>query len=100
MEQHIIYALVGNFLSGYDLIFWKLQDKETTREQLVPIPSIALLKHLKNQGKQVKLKLLVPHSLFIGKVGNQHLQDLAHLKEEYKYDVDNIFNLEYRKKFA
>ena len=97
MEQYIIYALVGNFLSGYDLIFWKLQDKETTQEQLVPIPSIALLKHLKNQGKQVKLKLLVPHSLFIGKVENQHLQDLAHLKEEYKYDVDNIFSLEYRK---
>ena len=98
MEQHIIYALVGNFLSGYDLIFWKLQDKETTQEQLVPIPSIALLKHLKNQGKQVKLKLLVPHSLFIGKVENQHLQNLAHLKEEYKYDVDNIFSLEHRKK--
>ena len=44
MEQHIIYALVGNFLSGYYPMWWKFED--APESELAPIPAFALFQYL------------------------------------------------------
>ena len=91
MEQHVIYTLVGNFLSGYNPMWWKYED--SPESELAPIPALALFQYLKKQGKRVRLKLLVPHSLFINRVNNVDLlTDINFLAQLYKEDVLNYYS--------
>jgi len=89
MEQHIIYTLVGQFISGYHPVFWKFEEAKDA--ELAPIPAIALFKSLKKQNKNVKLKFLVPHSLFIDNLINSQV-DTSSLAKAFKEDFFNYYS--------
>ena len=96
-----VYILMGNFLSNYNLVRWRVKEKGGSDNNnytcIYPLGIFAVLDYLKRKGnlKEYKITFLVPHSLFIRFVNDDiTLNDITNyekLKEYFLRDIDNFY---------
>ncbi len=93
-----VYILMGNFLSNYNLVRWRVKEKGGSDNQFIhPLGIFAILEYLKKKEKlgNYKITFLVPHSLFINVIySGIDLEDITNyekLKEYFLRDIDNFY---------